>query len=234
MNTQPVSSSRERRQGFLTWVVNGLRWRLEAYLARSRRSFWHLSRRILGVRETGWANVVMDRETEEFVRSLNCSSWHALEISGTRWQDFGFASYRNVSFPEYDICEGPLEQEAFDIVIAEQVLEHVLWPYRAVRNVWKMLRPGGVFVATTPFLIPVYDCPVDCSRWTELGLKHLLAEGGFELGNIITASWGNSSCVRADLRLRGLKFSYWVPWKHSLRNEPYCPVVVWAFARKAD
>ena len=31
----------------------------------------------------------------------------------------------------------------FDLIIAEQVLEHVQWPYRAVKNIRAMLNPGG-------------------------------------------------------------------------------------------
>lgn len=169
----------------------------------------------------------MDRETEQFVQGLPYSSFDALEIAGTKWRKFGFASYCSVSFSGYDLCERPLE-DAFDIVIAEQVLEHVLWPYRAVRNVWKMLKPGGVFLVTTPFLLPVHQAPVDCCRWTELGLKHLLVEAGFNTEQVVTASWGNRACVGANLQ----RWAGWIPWKHSLKNDPKFPVVVWAFAWK--
>jgi SAM-dependent methyltransferase len=226
VNTIPISSHLDRRQDFLTWAINGLRCRVARNFVSPLRHFLRL---ILGIREVQWGRVVMDRETDQFVRSLNYSSFHALEISGTKWEQFGFAAYRSIDFPEYDICERVVENGAFDIVIAEQVLEHVVWPYRAVRNIYTMLRPGGVFVVTTPFLIRVHNHPVDCSRWTELGIKYLLAEAGFSLANISTGSWGNRSCVRANF----CKWALWVPWKHSLRNEPEFPYVVWAFARKA-
>jgi SAM-dependent methyltransferase len=225
MKTTPVSSPLNRREELLTRGVNRLRWREIRTFFRPLR---HFLPRILGIREIEWGRVVMDRETDRFVRSLNYSSFHALEISGRKWEKFGFATYRSIKFPDYDVCERALETEAFDIVIAEQVLEHVVWPYRAVRNIYTMLRPGGVFVVTTPFLIRIHNHPVDCSRWTELGIKYLLAEAGFNLTNIMTGSWGNRSCVRANFR----KWAVWVPWKHSLRNEPDFPYVVWAFARK--
>jgi hypothetical protein len=38
-----------------------------------------------------------------------------------------------------------------DIIIAEQVFEHLLWPYRAVRNVFQMLTPNGALLVTTHF-----------------------------------------------------------------------------------
>jgi len=107
---------------------------------------------------------------------------------------------------------------------AEQVLEHVRRPYRAVRNVWEMLRPGGIFAVNTPFLIRVHEDPEDYSRWTEKGLRQLLVEGGFEESAVQTGSWGNRACVRATLS----HWAGWIPWMDSLENEPQFPVVVWA------
>jgi SAM-dependent methyltransferase len=189
-----------------------------------------LGKQLLDVRDTQWARVVMDRETEKFVRSLDYSTMDAVEVAGKKWESFGFRSYRNVNYPEYDLCEKPIDVAAFDIVIAEQVLEHVLWPYRAVRNVIETLRPGGVFVVTTPFLIPIHEHPFDCSRWSETGLKQLLVESGFSSGAIVTGSWGNRACVCANFQ----RWVHWIPWKHSLKNDSKFPVHVWAFARKND
>jgi SAM-dependent methyltransferase len=196
--------------------------------ARRSKAFGkELARQLLDVRDIQWARVVMDRETEKFVRSLDYLCMDALEIAGNKWERFGFRSYRNVNYPQYDLCEKPFEAAAFDIVIAEQVLEHVLWPYRAVRNVIKSLRPGGIFIVTTPFLIRIHEQPFDCSRWSETGLKHLLVESGFSSSAIITGSWGNQACVSANFH----RWVDWIPWKHSLRNDPKFPVHVWAFAR---
>jgi SAM-dependent methyltransferase len=122
----------------------------------------------------------MDIETNAPVSRMAVQSLAALEISGAKWADRGFASDRSAQFPEFDICGEPLG-ETFDLIIAEQVLEHVLWPYRAVRNLWCMLKPGGVAILTASFLLHLHDDPVDCSRWTETGLRHLLAEWGFGL-----------------------------------------------------
>jgi len=171
-----------------------------------------------------WARVVMDRETDLYVRALDFRSLHALEIGGSKWATFDFATYRSANLPEYDWCAGPLD-ERFDIILAEQVLEHVTNPRAALQNANTMLKPGGVLLVTTPFLIRIHDYPIDCSRWTPLGLKHLLNECDFP--NVETGQWGNRRCIRAN-------FSHWVryvPWRHSLRNEPNFPIVVWAFAR---
>lgn len=113
-----------------------------------------------------------------YVASLNYKTFKALEISGSKWEKFGFVSYRNTTYPEYDLCKDVLDNETFDIIIAKQLLEHVKYPYSAVQNLYRMLNSGGVVVIATPLLVKIHKCPTDCSRWTEVGIKHLLIEGG--------------------------------------------------------
>ena len=176
-----------------------------------------------------WARIVMNHETEALVQAIGPEDKSALEISGQSWLTRAkFKTFRSVNFPEYDVCAGLLGNEKFDVVIAEQVFEHLLWPYRAVRNVYEMLNPGGAFLITTPFLLKVHHHPVDCSRWTELGIRHLLAEGGFDLDRVTTGSWGNRDCVQANFP----RWQIYQSWRHSLKNEPDFPIVVWALARK--
>src|SRR5438552_1520606 len=95
-----------------------------------------------------------------------------------------------------------------------------------------MVRPGGHFLISTPFLVKVHNWPVDCSRWTELGLKHFLAECGFELETIKTGAWGNRKCVCAHFNsTRPLTYR---EGKHSLENEAEFPHHVWALARRSS
>lgn len=98
----------------------------------------------------------MNKDTTTIINALGPAGLKVLEISA------------------YDICDRPLD-DTFDLIIAEQVFEHLLWPYRSARNVHRMLRPGGSFLITTPFLVKIHPVPYDCSRWTETGMKHLLA-----------------------------------------------------------
>jgi SAM-dependent methyltransferase len=177
-----------------------------------------------------WCRVVMNREIERFIRSLECPHIDALEISGSGSEGrYNFRSYKVVEYPAYDVCNGPLGQEQFDLVIAEQVFEHVLRPDRAAASVYQMLRPGGVFVVSTPFLLKVHGYPLDLYRWTEHGMRQLLEIAGFT--NVATASWGNRKCLFADMK-PGLEWTRYIPGLHSLRNEPQFPIVIWAFAEK--
>jgi SAM-dependent methyltransferase len=175
-----------------------------------------------------WVRTVMDRETRQLVQSIGPQQLNALEISGRTWGRIEqFKTYRSVHYPDFDICADTLPEQ-FDLILAEQVWEHLLWPYRAGKNVYAMLRPGGHFLITTPFLIRIHGgWYSDCTRWTETGIKHFLAECGFGLEKIQTGSWGNRACVRANFKSWAWKW----PWR-SLRNEPDFPVVVWALAQK--
>ena len=182
---------------------------------------------LTGERDIQWARVVMTEVMHQWVDALNPPSLRALEISGDNWKSIPFKSYREVDFPQYDVCATALP-ERYDIILADQVFEHLLWPYRAGRNVYEMLAPGGYFLLSTPFLIRIHNNPTDCSRWTEIGMKHFLAECGFPLEKVQTGSWGNRSCVVGN-------FETFVPYRsrlHSLRNEPKYPMVIWALAQK--
>lgn len=182
---------------------------------------------LLGVENEIWSRVAEVRATRKFVSELNPSSLNVLEVSGLRWQNFGFKTYKSTSYPDYDLCETPLA-ERFDLIIVEHVFEHLLWPYRAARNVYEMLNEGGYLVISTPFLVRIHTEFADCTRWTETGIKYFLAECGFPLENTITGSWGNRACVKAN-------FNKWPTHRGILQpmlNELKFPITVWAMTQK--
>jgi 2-polyprenyl-3-methyl-5-hydroxy-6-metoxy-1,4-benzoquinol methylase len=127
----------------------------------------------------------MNIRCSELVKELDYTSMNALEISGDHWQNFGFQSYVIKGLPDFDVTKDKIGQQ-YDIIIAEQVFEHLTYPYRAAKNVYEMLNEGGYFLVSTPFLIKVHECPIDCSRWTPLGMKYFLEEAGFKNENIFT------------------------------------------------
>lgn len=181
-----------------------------------------------------WVRAVMQRECRKLVSELGVTNLNTLEISSECWKDFGFKSFQSTSYPEYDLCESAVLDERFDLIIAEQVFEHLVRPYHAGRNIYQMLEEGGHFLISTPFLIKIHPGhegvdDSDYTRWTQIGMKYFLAECGFPLENIKTWSWGNRACIIAN-------FESWVRYKgplfHSMVNEPEFPIVVWAIAKK--
>jgi hypothetical protein len=203
-------------------------------LMPTEKPLWkRLARRIIKGKprvhaEMRWSRVVMEREIKRLIAEIHPENLSACEIAGETYKNCGWKSFERTHYPQYDVCSGPLDK-SYDAIIANQVFEHLLWPYRAAKNVFQSLSAGGYFIIATPFLVRVHNYPIDCSRWTELGLKHFLAEAGFPLESTVTGSWGNRQCVIANLDsfLTG-----YIPEEHSLHNEPDFPYHVWARARK--
>ena len=182
----------------------------------------------LGYESEHWTRAYAYRICEDLLVDIRSNELDVLEISpGQHWRHLPFQSYDSVDYPMFDICKEKSSKQ-YDLIIADQVWEHLPWPYRATKNVYSMLRPGGYFLNLTPFLYKVHHFPVDCSRWTELGMKHLLAECGFDLDAVRTGSWGNRACVKANLNDGYPRRGFF----GSLKNESAYPIIVWALARK--
>jgi SAM-dependent methyltransferase len=174
------------------------------------------------------------------VRGLDPLKRDAVEISGDQWSSYGFGSYRSVGFPDFNVCALQSDwstqnretlPNSADLVLAEQVWEHLPYPYRATRNVLSILRPGGVFLLSTPFLLRIHHGRNygDCTRWSKEGMRYFLEECGFAPSHIQTWSWGNKECAAAHL-----DDGRWPRFKGalSLSDHSVYPMQVWALARK--
>ena len=67
----------------------------------------------------------------------------------------------------------PFANSAFDAVIVQAVLEHVLDPTKCVAEIHRVLKPGGFVYAETPFMQPVHMGRYDFTRYTALGHRRL-------------------------------------------------------------
>jgi SAM-dependent methyltransferase len=166
-----------------------------------------------------WCRVEMYRHAVELFRRA-APSLDVLEFSGTVWGDLlPWASYT----PVYgvDVCYAPVVAEMYDLVILDQVLEHVRAPAEAIANARRLLRPGGQLFVSTPFLIRYHPDPIDLWRWTAPGLAQMLKWQG--LRDVEAWSWGNAQCVRANLHEWAI-----VPPGGPGENDERFPVTVWA------
>lgn len=73
----------------------------------------------------------------------------------------------------FDAHQIPFLDETFDLVVAQAVLEHVLDPFACVAEMNRVLKPGGLVYAETPFMQQVHGGRYDFHRFTQLGHRRL-------------------------------------------------------------
>lgn len=76
-----------------------------------------------------------------------------------------------------DAHQLPFENEKFDLILCTELLEHLHSPEIAIKEIRRVLKPGGLLLLTTRFVFPLHDVPNDFYRYTKYGLQHLLRDG---------------------------------------------------------
>lgn len=119
-------------------------------------------------------------------------SYHGVDIEGspevesrTR-QDGDFRSYNGVDLPYGD--------ESFDVVYSRQVFEHVRHPDLVVREIKRVLRPGGTFVGSLSNLEPYHSYSI--FNYTPYGLYRLIDDNGLTLRVMRPGIEGTSLMIR--------------------------------------
>ena len=78
----------------------------------------------------------------------------------------------------------PLENESVECAMATEVLEHSFEPEKTLTEINRVMKKGGVFFFTVPFIWPLHEVPYDAYRYTPFSLKKHLENTGFSSINI--------------------------------------------------
>ena len=89
------------------------------------------------------------------------------EIIGS---DVSFGPETKIISDAHDL---PFEEETFDCVIVQAVLEHVLEPQRCAAEIYRVLKASGLVYAETPFMQQVHMKQYDFTRFTHLGHRRI-------------------------------------------------------------
>jgi len=73
-----------------------------------------------------------------------------------------------------DVCEKiDAPSNSFDAVLVIALIEHLRDPYQAVREIYRVLKKGGVIFSVSPFIFKYHPYPYDYQRLTLDGLDRL-------------------------------------------------------------
>ena len=80
----------------------------------------------------------------------------------------------------------PIESETYDVVVASNVIEHVRNPFRWMREIVRVVKPGGHVIIVVPNNWIFHEAPIDCWRIYPDGMKQLFDESGLDVEQIVS------------------------------------------------
>lgn len=95
----------------------------------------------------------------------------------------------------------PFRSSAFDTVLLTEVLEHVPEPQLALKEVARMLAPGGTAIVSVPFMYRIHEAPYDFFRYTPYSMRHMAQAAGLQVNQVITR--GGYLTVFTDVTVKG-------------------------------
>jgi len=139
------------------------------------------------------------------------------------------------NYPKFNMLALPFGEAEFDYVVSDQVLEHVVGdPQVAINETWRILKPGGLAMHTTCFMMPFHGSPQDLWRFSPEALRLLCRKfkSIVEIG-----AWGNRYVwllvQPLGLRFEAVPDARWHPLhRMAVHNDPKWPVVTWIVAQK--
>ncbi len=133
----------------------------------------------------------------------------------TTWE---YANNNPAAKPDYccDASQLPLEDQCIDTIVMTELLEYVELPLAVLNEAFRILKPGGHFLLSVPFLCPVHgDWQLDRQRLTETALIDYANKAGFTL--ISVQAMGSVFSVRHDIFYAAFSYAAKKPQRFYLK-----------------
>ena len=83
-------------------------------------------------------------------------------------------------FPNVDIvadgAKTPFKNNIVDFVVLDTVLEHVPEPHKIIKEIFRILKPGGECICIVPFIFPYHGYPAHYFNFSKDGLDFLFKD----------------------------------------------------------
>ena len=101
----------------------------------------------------------------------------------------------------------PLSDNSVDLIVTQEAFEHIQDPNKAIRECYRILRPGGGIYFQVPFIIGYHPGPTDFLRFTREGVIEFLEQGGFDVERIDITVGGATGFYRVSVEFFAILFS---------------------------
>lgn len=81
-----------------------------------------------------------------------------------------------------------IKDAEYDVFISGQTFEHIEFPWITIKEVNRILKPGGLLCIIAPMICPEHKFPVDCWRFLPDGMWALCKWGGFKVTEVLNGS----------------------------------------------
>lgn len=88
----------------------------------------------------------------------------------------------------------PYNDSSFDMVISTQVFEHVECPEKLLKEIYRVLKNGGILFLTMPFVWDEHETPYDFRRFTRFEHKRILEQNNFKIISVKSTSGAFGTC----------------------------------------
>ena len=89
----------------------------------------------------------------------------------------------------YDGKKLPFEDNRFDSILCSEVFEHIFNLEEILKELNRVLKPGGKILITCPFVWNEHEAPFDYARYTRFALESLITKTGYS--NVEYSKAGN-------------------------------------------
>lgn len=151
----------------------------------------------------------------------------------------------------------PVEDNAFDAILCNQVIEHVRDLDFVLSEIFRVLKPGGTLILSIPFLYPLHGAPHDYRRLSSYGMEQILEKSCQEvkihciggIGTVVSImllNWIEESLnlTKTGRYLKAIFMVGWIPFcflvnmagmiLNALDKTSSYSLDIFAIARKAD